>query len=48
MLFEGKPVGTPDPGTFWRIINPHKVKMLLTAPNALLEIKQQDSAGVFF
>ncbi len=42
ILFEGKPVGTPDPGTFWRVINEHKVKTLFTAPTAFRAIKQQD------
>ena len=45
VLFEGKPVGTPDPGTFWRIISQHKVKRLFTAPTAFRAIKQQDPTG---
>ena len=34
VLFEGKPVGTPDAGTFWRVISEHKVKAFFTAPTA--------------
>ena len=45
ILFEGKPVGTPDPGTFWRVISDHDVKVLFTAPTAFRAIKQQDPAG---
>jgi propionyl-CoA synthetase len=42
ILFEGKPVGTPDAGTFWRVIQDHKVKALFTAPTAFRAIKQHD------
>ena len=42
IMFEGKPVGTPDPGTFWRVIQEHNVKALFTAPTAFRAIKQQD------
>jgi len=45
ILFEGKPVGTPDAGTFWRVIQDHKVSVLFTAPTAFRAIKQQDPAG---
>ncbi|MBL4740253.1 MAG: propionyl-CoA synthetase [Sneathiella sp.] len=45
ILFEGKPVGTPDAGTFWRVIQDHKVKALFTAPTAFRAIKQQDPTG---
>jgi propionyl-CoA synthetase len=45
ILFEGKPVGTPDAGTFWRVISEHKVKSMFTAPTAFRAIKQQDPAG---
>lgn len=45
ILFEGKPVGTPDAGTFWRIIEEHKVSTLFTAPTALRAIKKEDSNG---
>tara|TARA_A100001037_G_scaffold306208_1_gene349910 strand:- start:31569 stop:33464 length:1896 start_codon:yes stop_codon:yes gene_type:complete len=42
ILFEGKPVGTPDAGVFWRIISEHKVKALFTAPTAFRAIKRED------
>ena len=42
ILYEGKPVGTPDPGAFWRVCAQHGVKLLFTAPTALRAIKQQD------
>ncbi len=45
VLFEGKPVGTPDAGVFWRVIAEHDVKALFTAPTAFRAIKQQDPAG---
>lgn len=45
ILFEGKPVGTPDAGTFWRIISRHNVKVLFTAPTAFRAIKREDPAG---
>ncbi len=45
ILFEGKPVGTPDSGVFWRIISEHKVKVLFTAPTAFRAIKREDPAG---
>ena len=47
ILFEGKPVGTPDPGAFWRVISEHKVKALFTAPTAIRAIKREDPNGVF-
>jgi len=47
VLFEGKPVGTPDAGTFWRVISEHKVKALFTAPTAFRAIKREDPAGKF-
>src|SRR5690606_7719728 len=47
LMFEGKPVGTPDPGTYWRIISQHGVKKLFTAPTAFRAIKQQDPNGAF-
>ncbi len=47
ILFEGKPVGTPDPGVFWRVIAQHKVKVLFTAPTALRAIKREDPNGEF-
>ena len=42
VVFEGKPVGTPDPGTFWRVIEQHKVGTLFTAPTAFRAIKRED------
>jgi propionyl-CoA synthetase len=42
ILFEGKPVGTPDAGAFWRVISEHKVKCLFTAPTAFRAIKRED------
>jgi propionyl-CoA synthetase len=45
MMFEGKPVGTPDAGTFWRVISEHKVAALFTAPTAFRAIKKEDPKG---
>ncbi|SEN61639.1 propionyl-CoA synthetase [Gemmobacter aquatilis] len=45
IVFEGKPVGTPDAGTFWRVIAEHKVKSFFTAPTALRAIKRDDPEG---
>ncbi len=45
ILFEGKPVKTPDPGTFWRIIDQHRVKVLFTAPTGIRAIKKEDFKG---
>ena len=45
IMYEGKPVGTPDAGAFWRVIQQHKVKVLFTAPTAMRAIKQQDPEG---
>ncbi|MGA8282511.1 MAG: propionyl-CoA synthetase [Desulfobacterales bacterium] len=45
ILYEGKPVGTPDAGAFWRVISQHKVKSMFTAPTAFRAIKQQDPNG---
>jgi len=47
IIYEGKPVGTPDPGAFWRVINEHKVKVLFTAPTAFRAIKKEDPSGSF-
>ncbi len=47
IVFEGKPVGTPDPGAFWRIVSQHKVKTLFTAPTAIRAIKREDAAGEY-
>ncbi len=45
ILYEGKPVGTPDPGAFWRVISQHKVSVLFTAPTAFRAIKRDDPNG---
>ncbi|MGE0006209.1 MAG: propionyl-CoA synthetase [Parvibaculaceae bacterium] len=47
ILFEGKPVGTPDAGTFWRVASEHGVKALFTAPTAFRAIKKEDPDGDF-
>ena len=47
IVFEGKPVGTPDPGTFWRVISEHNVRSFFTAPTAFRAIKRQDPNGEF-
>jgi propionyl-CoA synthetase len=46
VLYEGKPVGTPDAGAFWRVIAEHRVKALFTAPTAFRAIKKEDPAGL--
>ncbi len=45
VLYEGKPVGTPDAGAFWRVIAQHKVSALFTAPTAFRAIKREDPEG---
>jgi propionyl-CoA synthetase len=45
ILYEGKPVGTPDAGAFWRVVAEHGVSVLFTAPTALRAIRQQDPRG---
>jgi propionyl-CoA synthetase len=47
ILYEGKPVGTPDPGAFWRVIAEHGVSVLFTAPTAFRAIKRDDPDGEF-
>ncbi|WP_136657992.1 propionyl-CoA synthetase [Nitratireductor sp. XY-223] len=47
IVFEGKPVGTPDAGTFWRVISEHNVAALFTAPTAFRAIKKEDPQGEF-
>ena len=47
VLFEGKPVGTPDAGTFWRVISEHNVRSFFTAPTAFRAIKREDPNGKF-
>ncbi len=45
IIYEGKSVGTPNPGAFWRVISQHKVKVLFTAPTAFRAIKKEDPEG---
>lgn len=45
IVFEGKPIGTPDAGTFWRVIAEHKVKSFFTAPTAIRAVKREDPKG---
>jgi propionyl-CoA synthetase len=45
LLYEGKPVGTPDAGAFWRVCAEHQVKLLFTAPTAIRAIKKEDPKG---
>lgn len=45
VIFEGKPVGTPDAGTFWRVVSDHDVKVLFTAPTAFRAIRRDDPDG---
>ncbi len=45
LVYEGKPVGTPDPGAFWRVVAEHRVKVLFTAPTAFRAIKKEDPEG---
>ncbi|MFC4213972.1 propionate-CoA ligase PrpE [Pseudophaeobacter arcticus] len=47
IVFEGKPIGTPDAGTFWRVISEHKVKSFFTAPTAFRAVKREDPRGEF-
>jgi propionyl-CoA synthetase len=47
IMYEGKPVGTPDPGAYWRVIQQHKVVALFTAPTAFRAIKREDPDGKF-
>ncbi|KRS10744.1 propionyl-CoA synthetase [Roseovarius atlanticus] len=47
IVFEGKPVGTPDAGTFWRVIEQHKVKSFFTAPTAFRAVKREDPRGEY-
>ncbi len=47
VVFEGKPIGTPDAGTFWRVIEEHKVKSFFTAPTAFRAVKREDPKGDF-
>jgi propionyl-CoA synthetase len=45
VMYEGKPVGTPDPGAFWRVVSRHGVSVLFTAPTALRAVKREDPNG---
>lgn len=47
IMYEGKPVGTPDPGAFWRVISEHNVKVMFTAPTAFRAIKKEDPGGEY-
>ncbi len=47
VIYEGKPVGTPDPGAFWRVIEEYKVKVMFTAPTAFRAIKKEDPEGEY-
>jgi len=47
IMYEGKPVGTPDPGAFWRVISQHNVKALFCAPTAFRAIKREDPNGEY-
>ncbi|MBW4710407.1 propionyl-CoA synthetase [Roseobacter sp. YSTF-M11] len=46
VVFEGKPVGTPDAGTFWRVIAEHNVRSFFTAPTAIRAVKREDPKGL--
>ncbi len=48
VLYEGKPVGTPDAGAFWRLVDEHKVTTLFTAPTALRAIRKEDPEDKYF
>ena len=45
VIYEGKPVGTPDAGAFWRVISEHKVRAMFTAPTAIRAVKKEDPDG---
>ena len=47
IVFEGKPIGTPDAGTFWRIIEEHNVRSFFTAPTAIRAVKREDPKGEY-
>ncbi|WP_433291095.1 propionyl-CoA synthetase [Actinoplanes sp. CA-030573] len=46
VLYEGKPVGTPDAGAFWRVVADHRVTTMFTAPTAIRAVKKEDPAGL--
>lgn len=47
VIYEGKPIGTPDPGAFWRVASQHGVRVLFTAPTAIRAIKKEDPDGEY-
>ncbi|MDR6834081.1 MULTISPECIES: AMP-binding protein [unclassified Sphingopyxis] len=47
VMYEGKPVGTPDAGAFWRVIRDHQVDVFFTAPTAIRAVKREDAGGRF-
>ena len=47
IVYEGKPIGTPDAGAFWRVINDYNVSVMFTAPTAIRAIKREDSDGEY-
>ncbi len=47
VLYEGKPVGTPNPGAFWRVVEQHHVSVLFTAPTAFRAMKKEDPDGAY-
>jgi propionyl-CoA synthetase len=48
VMYEGKPVGSPDAGAYWRLIEEHKIRSMFTAPTAIRAIKKEDSEGKLF
>ena len=46
-MYEGKPIGTPDAGAFWRVISEHKAVAFFTAPTAFRAIRKEDPDGKF-
>ena len=46
IIYEGKPIGTPDAGAFWRVISEHKVRAMFTAPTAIRAVKKEDPDGL--
>ncbi len=47
IMYEGKPIGTPDPGAFWRVISEHGVRVMFTAPTAFRAIKREDPTAEY-
>ncbi|MGE5696769.1 MAG: propionyl-CoA synthetase [Candidatus Sericytochromatia bacterium] len=47
VLYEGKPVGTPDPGAYWRVVSEHRARALFTAPTAIRAIRKEDPDGAY-